>query len=68
MRIPLITNLIARLVSKRVRELELEVKSLQDLVADGITNVYSSFEVWRCFAMIYLHDHGVLETLLRERM
>lgn len=60
-------NIIARLISRRVRELELEVKSLQDLVADGITNEYSCFENWRCFAISHLEEQHVWQRLRRER-
>lgn len=61
-------NLIARIVSKRVRDLELEVRSLQDLVADGITGEYSSFRMWRNIALRYLKDHHVWKFLLKERV
>lgn len=63
----LIPNFIARLVSRRVRELELEVKSLQDLVADGITGEYSSFRAWRNIALRALKKQHVWKFLLRER-
>lgn len=60
-------NLIARLVDKRVRELELQVRSLQDLVADGITGEYSSFRMWRNIALRVLKDQHVWKFLLKER-
>lgn len=61
-------NLIARLVDKRVRDLELQVRSLQDLVADGITGEYSSFRAWRNIALRALKQQHVWKFLLKERV
>ena len=43
-------NIMKELSDARVEELELQVASLHDLVADGVFDEYGSFECWRCVA------------------
>lgn len=63
-----LTNTVAWLVSSRVRELELQVDELQDCIADGITEEYGDWDLWRSVAMDTLREMGVLKRLLKERL
>ena len=51
----------------RRNDLELQIASLHDLVADGVFDEYGSFACWRCVAADKLRSDGVWAKLREER-
>ena len=58
-------NILRKL--RRIQELELQVASLHNLVADGVFDEYGSFDCWRCVAADKLRSDGVWAKLREER-